>query len=53
MFAAHNGFTSIETRVNPHVHKDIPYAPVQDFLSNVSRFKIIESTLREGTWSGS
>lgn len=25
-----------------------PYAPVQDFLSNVSRFKIIESTLREG-----
>lgn len=25
-----------------------PYAPVGDFLSNVSRFKIIESTLREG-----
>ncbi|KAF2763889.1 homocitrate synthase [Teratosphaeria nubilosa] len=25
-----------------------PYAPVQDFLSNVSNFKIIESTLREG-----
>jgi len=24
-----------------------PYAPVGDFLSNVSRFKIIESTLRE------
>ena len=25
-----------------------PYAPVGDFLSNISRFKIIESTLREG-----
>jgi homocitrate synthase len=25
-----------------------PYAPVDDFLSNVSRFSIIESTLREG-----
>lgn len=25
-----------------------PYKPVGDFLSNVSRFKIIESTLREG-----
>jgi homocitrate synthase len=25
-----------------------PYAPVGDFLSNVGKFKIIESTLREG-----
>lgn len=25
-----------------------PYAPVGDFLSNVSKFQIIESTLREG-----
>ena len=25
-----------------------PYQPVGDFLSNISRFKIIESTLREG-----
>ena len=25
-----------------------PYQPVGDFLSNVGRFKIIESTLREG-----
>jgi homocitrate synthase len=25
-----------------------PYAPVQDFLSNISKFKVIESTLREG-----
>jgi homocitrate synthase len=25
-----------------------PYQPVGDFLSNVSNFKIIESTLREG-----
>jgi homocitrate synthase len=39
---------------NGHSHKAAnasranPYAPVGDFLSNVSRFKIIESTLREG-----
>lgn len=25
-----------------------PYQPVGDYLSNVGRFKIIESTLREG-----
>ena len=25
-----------------------PYQPVGDFLSNISKFKIIESTLREG-----
>ncbi len=25
-----------------------PYQPVGDFLSNISRFQIIESTLREG-----
>jgi homocitrate synthase len=25
-----------------------PYLPVQDFLSNVGRYKVIESTLREG-----
>ncbi|KAI9740436.1 MAG: Saccharopine dehydrogenase [Cirrosporium novae-zelandiae] len=44
----HDGFTGIETRQNPHPHSTNPYAPVGDFLSNVSRFKIIESTLREG-----
>jgi hypothetical protein len=30
------------------VNANNPYAPVQDFLSNVDKFKIIESTLREG-----
>ncbi|KIW08422.1 homocitrate synthase, mitochondrial [Verruconis gallopava] len=30
------------------VNPNNPYAPPQDFLSNVDRFKIIESTLREG-----
>ena len=34
---------------NGHSHSSAnPYQPVGDFLSNVSRFKIIESTLREG-----
>ncbi|KAF2667730.1 homocitrate synthase mitochondrial precursor [Microthyrium microscopicum] len=41
-------FTSIPTAHNPHVRSSNPYAPVGDFLSNVSKFKIIESTLREG-----
>jgi len=44
----HNGYKAIETRQNPHPTSKNPYAPVGDFLSNVSRFKIIESTLREG-----
>ena len=43
-----NEFTQIPTQYNPHPHNISPYQPVQDFLSNVSRFKIIESTLREG-----
>ncbi|KAI9834429.1 MAG: Saccharopine dehydrogenase [Phylliscum demangeonii] len=37
----HENFSAIQTKQNP-------YQPVGDFLSNVSRFKIIESTLREG-----
>lgn len=42
-------FTPIEARPNPAPHhKSSPYQPVGDFLSNISRFKIIESTLREG-----
>ncbi|EON67906.1 homocitrate synthase, mitochondrial [Coniosporium apollinis CBS 100218] len=46
---SHPGFTAVETRQNPHPHMQAnPYAPVGDFLSNISRFKIIESTLREG-----
>ncbi|KAJ5596400.1 homocitrate synthase [Penicillium hetheringtonii] len=47
----HPGFTGIETRQNPHPSSRNPYGHnvgVTDFLSNVSRFKIIESTLREG-----
>ncbi|KAI2366353.1 homocitrate synthase lys21, partial [Ophidiomyces ophidiicola] len=49
---AHPGYTAIPARENPHPHTARnPYghnAGVTDFLSNVSRFKIIESTLREG-----
>lgn len=49
---SHPGFTAVETRENPHpsVTRN-PYGHnvgVTDFLSNVSRFQIIESTLREG-----
>ncbi|KAJ6188753.1 hypothetical protein N7519_003661 [Penicillium mononematosum] len=47
----HSGFVGIETRQNPHPSASRnPYghdAGVTDFLSNVSRFQIIESTLRE------
>ena len=43
----HPGFTGIATR-DTHAVNRSPYQPVGDFLSNVSRFKIIESTLREG-----
>ncbi|KAK2800218.1 Saccharopine dehydrogenase [Emmonsiellopsis sp. PD_5] len=49
---SHEGFTAVQTKQNPHPHTSRnPYghnAGVTDFLSNVSRFKIIESTLREG-----
>lgn len=38
----------MKTGQNPHVRSRNPYQPVGDFLSNVSQFKIIESTLREG-----
>ncbi|KAL2283319.1 hypothetical protein FJTKL_09951 [Diaporthe vaccinii] len=41
---SHPGFTGIPTKAT----RSAPYVPVGDFLSNVSRFKIIESTLREG-----
>ncbi|KAF2129571.1 homocitrate synthase [Dothidotthia symphoricarpi CBS 119687] len=43
-----NGYTGIKSSHNPRLSHKSPYAPVGDFLSNVSRFKIIESTLREG-----
>jgi len=42
------GYTGVQTRNNPRPDHVSPYKPVGDFLSNVSRFKIIESTLREG-----
>lgn len=45
---AHPGFTAVEARQNPHRGSQNPYQSVGDFLSNVSNFKIIESTLREG-----
>ncbi|OAL45231.1 homocitrate synthase-like protein [Pyrenochaeta sp. DS3sAY3a] len=44
----HEGFTGVQSSHNPHPSHKSPYQPVGDFLSNVSRFKIIESTLREG-----
>lgn len=44
----HPGYTAIETKMNPHPTSSNPYRPVGDFLSNISSFKIIESTLREG-----
>lgn len=37
----HNGFTGVQTRNNPRPDHVSPYKPVGDFLSNVSRFKII------------
>lgn len=44
----HPGFTAVQTKSNPHATRSNPYQPVGDFLSNISNFKIIESTLREG-----
>jgi homocitrate synthase len=46
--AGHPGFTAVETKSNPHAVRSNPYQPVGDYLSNISNFKIIESTLREG-----
>ncbi|KAI9697284.1 MAG: Saccharopine dehydrogenase [Candelina mexicana] len=45
---SHEGYTGVQTNQNPHIQSRNPYQPVGDFLSNISRFKIIESTLREG-----
>lgn len=39
--ANHDGFTSVQSSHNPHPSHKSPYQPVGDFLSNVSRFKII------------
>lgn len=45
-----NGDGNDYTKVSEQTHNQHrnPYQPVGDFLSNVSKFKIIESTLREG-----
>jgi homocitrate synthase len=40
--------SAFKTNQASRPHTSNPYAPVGDFLSNVSKFKIIESTLREG-----
>lgn len=36
-----DGYTGVQTRNNPRPDHVSPYKPVGDFLSNVSRFKII------------
>lgn len=46
--SAHPGFTAIETKSYRRPNQSNPYQPVGDYLSNISNFKIIESTLREG-----
>ena len=46
--AGHAGYTGIETPQQRPKNSKNPYLPVGDFLSNISRFQIIESTLREG-----
>jgi len=44
----HDGYRAFQTNQASRPNTSNPYAPVGDFLSNVSKFKIIESTLREG-----
>nr|POE51733.1 homocitrate synthase, mitochondrial [Quercus suber] len=41
-------YKAIKTSQATRPQASNPYAPVQDYLSNVGSFKIIESTLREG-----
>jgi homocitrate synthase len=43
-----NGQNGQDERVNRQRAAAMPYQSVGDFLSNTNRFKIIESTLREG-----
>ncbi|GJN73466.1 homocitrate synthase, mitochondrial precursor [Purpureocillium lilacinum] len=44
--SAPNDLVAVDSR--PVTRPSNPYQPVGDYLSNVGRFKIIESTLREG-----
>lgn len=44
--AASNGAAAAPQRAA--ASRDSPYQTVQDYLSNIGNFKIIESTLREG-----
>lgn len=49
--AATNGVHPVQTTANgthPVQPKSAPYQSIQDYLSNVAKYKIIESTLREG-----
>ena len=46
--AAHGPTTSNGSHPVQGQPKSSPYQSVQDYLSNVGRYKIIESTLREG-----
>ena len=43
-----NGTTNGFGEHTPHNPRRQPFASVGDYLSNVSNFRIIESTLREG-----
>ncbi|KAJ9602989.1 homocitrate synthase lys21 [Cladophialophora chaetospira] len=45
---SHPGFTAVHAAPAEPRNSRNPYLPVGDFLSNISKFKIIESTLREG-----
>jgi homocitrate synthase len=44
---AHPGYTGINVSSAPRNPRN-PYMAPTDFISNIGRFKIIESTLREG-----
>ena len=46
--ATHAGIGIEKDHIAAEMTKSTPYQSVQDYLSNVNKFKIIESTLREG-----
>lgn len=48
-YTVHPGYTALETKQIPlQPSAQNSYKTSQDFLSNLSNFKIVESTLREG-----